>query len=137
MKFTNVLKQHNAPFTVQHMQTLNASFNNSNELMVQMWIHIHMSKKNLGIATLTYYPDTSIDPNYNPEIVMYKGEDAAYQFIEGLQKQASDIFSHYIECPKPMNVSQLMRKNSSVKSDPVISAVSHCVRIESVITVIS
>ena len=45
---------------------------------------------------------TSIDPDYNPEIVVYKGEDAAYQFIETLQAQSSDIYNHSIKNPKPM-----------------------------------
>ena len=45
---------------------------------------------------------TSIDPDCNPEIVVNKGEDAADQFIETLQKQASDIYNHYIKNPKPM-----------------------------------
>ena len=45
---------------------------------------------------------TSIDPDYNPEIVVYKGEDAADQFIETLQVQASDIYNHYIKNTKPV-----------------------------------
>ena len=39
----------------------------------------------------------SIDSNYDPEIVIYKGEDAAEKFIE-----ASKVFNQHIKHPKPM-----------------------------------
>ena len=45
---------------------------------------------------------TFIDPDYNPKIVVYMGEDAADQFNETLQAQASDIYNHYIKNPKPV-----------------------------------
>ena len=63
------------------------------------------------------------DPDYNPEIVVYKREDAADQFIETLQTQASVIYIHYINYPKPM-------------IPLTIDEANRCVWIESEITVI-
>ena len=78
-----------------------------------MWIHTHIyvKKESRNSNTQIYqehipcgfaFKVTSIDPGYYPEIVMYKGEDAADQFIGTLQKQASDIYNRYIKCPEPM-----------------------------------
>ena len=44
----------------------------------------------------------SIDSNYDPEIVLYKGEDAAERLVETLQQKASEIFEQCMKYPKPM-----------------------------------
>ena len=48
------------------------------------------------------YKIVSIDPNYNFELKIHQGEDAADHFITSLQKDAKDIFDEYIKKKKPM-----------------------------------
>ena len=110
LQFTNVQKQLKAPFAVyadfecilqQHQQDDGSS--------VDTRTYIKEESRNSNtqafqehIPCSFAFKVTSIDPDYNPEIVVYKGEDAADQFIETLQAQASDIYNHYIKNPKPM-----------------------------------
>jgi len=44
----------------------------------------------------------SVDSAYDPEIVIFKGKNAAEKFIEVLQQKASEIYDLYIKNPKPM-----------------------------------
>ena len=94
LKFTNVQKQPKAPFAAyadfecilqQHQQVDGTDVNthtyikkvsqNSNTQVFQEYIPCSFAFK-----------VTSIDPDHNPEIVVYKGEDPADQFIETLRK---------------------------------------------------
>ena len=44
----------------------------------------------------------SIDPEFQSDLILYEGEDAALKFIDNLQEKADEIFEKYISNPKPM-----------------------------------
>ena len=93
LKFTNVQKQLKAPLAVyanfkyilqQHQQ------DDGTDVNTQTYIKEESRNSNTQvfqghIPCSSAFKVTSIDPDYNPEIVVYKGEDAADQFIKTLQ----------------------------------------------------
>ena len=52
-------------------------------------------------APLFYeYKIVSINPEYNSDIKLYRGEDAAEHFLKEVIKEWEDIFQTYIKIPK-------------------------------------
>lgn len=54
-------------------------------------------------APISYaYKIVSIDPKYNSNIKLYRGEDAAQHFLKEVTRECEDIFQTYIKVPKEM-----------------------------------
>ena len=125
LEFTNIHKQLKAPFVV-YCDFESALENNEYPLdKVKTGIvegeelepkekKIKKSKEN---AYQTHKPVSwaykivSIDPKYNHEIELFKGEYAAERLIDSLQKEAQNILFKYIENPKKIKMTSEDQKN--------------------------
>ena len=53
-------------------------------------------------CSFAYKIVSSVDPDFSPPLVMYRGKDAADKFVRDLQKEAKQLCDEYIAKPKPM-----------------------------------
>ena len=53
-------------------------------------------------CTFAYKVVSSVEPNFSRPLVMYRGENAAENFVRDLQQEATQLFGEYIATPKPM-----------------------------------
>ena len=90
LKFTNVQKQLKAPFAayadseciLQQQQQVDGTDVDTHTYIKEELRNSNIQVFQEHISCSFAFKVTSIDPDYNPDIVVYKGEDAAYQFIE-------------------------------------------------------
>ena len=114
LRFTNAHKQPKAPFVAHaDFECILKDVRDHEDKEVETKTNITKATPDVDSKTKIYQEhvpcsfafNAYIDSNYDPEIVLYKGEDAAEKLIETLQQKASEMFEQTSQTDDPINFS--------------------------------
>ena len=103
-RFTNIQKQLPAPFAVYAesiLKPVDKEVDTTQGVEVGRESSSHVFQEHIP-CSFAYEVVSSVDPNVSRQLVMYRGEDAAEEFVRYLQQEAKQLFHDYITTPKSM-----------------------------------